>query len=249
MTATTPLDAAPRLPGPGRHDPRWARPWRRSRPAGDLVCLWGDLGAGKTHLAKAFGAGLGVTETIVSPSFILMAEYARPPAALPPRSVPPADAADALAGGLIDDRQSSGVTIVEWPAGAPALAARLGALAGFRRAGYPVGVVVAPVIVFPGWEAEYRDLLKELARHLPAGPDLTFEVITFRFTGSSRRVIQARFPRTGLTLARKTGRARAARRGQGPKYVYSPGRIEEVRRLFGDLVAGLFSGARLEYVV
>ena len=43
---------------------------------GDVVCLWGDLGAGKTHLAKAFGAGLGVTETITSPSFILMAEYA-----------------------------------------------------------------------------------------------------------------------------------------------------------------------------
>ena len=48
---------------------------RGARP-GDLVCLWGDLGAGKTHLAKAFGAGLGVTDTIISPSFILMAEYA-----------------------------------------------------------------------------------------------------------------------------------------------------------------------------
>ena len=46
-----------------------------ARP-GDLICLWGELGAGKTHLAKAFGAGLGVTATINSPSFILMAEYA-----------------------------------------------------------------------------------------------------------------------------------------------------------------------------
>jgi tRNA threonylcarbamoyladenosine biosynthesis protein TsaE len=83
--------------------------------AGDLICLWGDLGAGKTHLAKAFGAGLGVTDTIVSPSFILMAEY---DGRLPLFHVDLyrlGDASDALAGGLIDDRQAAGVTIVEWP--------------------------------------------------------------------------------------------------------------------------------------
>ena len=44
--------------------------------AGDLVCLRGDLGAGKTQIAKGFGAGLGVTDPILSPTFILMAEYA-----------------------------------------------------------------------------------------------------------------------------------------------------------------------------
>ena len=85
-----------------------------ARPA-DLVCLWGELGAGKTHLAKAFGAGLGVTETIVSPSFVLMAEYE---GRLPLFHLDPyrlADAADALAGGLIDERQATGVTLVEWP--------------------------------------------------------------------------------------------------------------------------------------
>jgi tRNA threonylcarbamoyladenosine biosynthesis protein TsaE len=83
--------------------------------AGDLVCLWGDLGAGKTHLAKAFGAALGVTDTIVSPSFVLMAEYE---GRLPLFHLDPyrlADAADALAGGLIDERQALGVTLVEWP--------------------------------------------------------------------------------------------------------------------------------------
>jgi tRNA threonylcarbamoyladenosine biosynthesis protein TsaE len=83
--------------------------------AGDLVCLRGDLGAGKTQLAKGFGAGLGVTDTISSPSFVLMAEYA---GRLPLFHVDLyrlADAADALAGGLLDERQADGVTLVEWP--------------------------------------------------------------------------------------------------------------------------------------
>jgi tRNA threonylcarbamoyladenosine biosynthesis protein TsaE len=82
---------------------------------GDLVCLWGDLGAGKTQLAKGFGAGLGVADTVNSPSFILMAEYA---GRLPLFHIDLyrlADATDAVGGGLIDERQADGVTLVEWP--------------------------------------------------------------------------------------------------------------------------------------
>jgi tRNA threonylcarbamoyladenosine biosynthesis protein TsaE len=84
-----------------------------ARP-GDLISLVGDLGAGKTQFAKGFGAGLGISDTIVSPSFVLMAEYQ---GRLPLFHVDLyrlADAAEALAGGLIDDRQAEGVTLVEW---------------------------------------------------------------------------------------------------------------------------------------
>ena len=87
----------------------------RAAAPGDLVCLWGDLGAGKTQLAKGIARGLGIGDTVNSPTFILMNEYA---GRLPLFHVDLyrlADAADALAGGVIDDRQIDGVTVVEWP--------------------------------------------------------------------------------------------------------------------------------------
>ena len=84
-----------------------------ARP-GDVLCLFGDLGAGKTQLAKGFGAGLGVAETVNSPSFVLMAEYR---GRLPLFHIDLyrlAGGAVALSDGLIDERQADGVTLIEW---------------------------------------------------------------------------------------------------------------------------------------
>jgi tRNA threonylcarbamoyladenosine biosynthesis protein TsaE len=84
-----------------------------ARP-GDVVSLIGDLGAGKTVLAKGFGAGLGIADTITSPTFVLMAEYR---GRLPLFHVDLyrlAGVSEALAGGLVDERQIEGVTLIEW---------------------------------------------------------------------------------------------------------------------------------------
>jgi tRNA threonylcarbamoyladenosine biosynthesis protein TsaE len=86
----------------------------RAEP-GDLVCLWGDLGAGKTVFAKGFGAGLGVRETILSPSFVLMGEYAGRLPLFHLDLYRLSSAAEALDGGVLDDRQSTGVVLIEWP--------------------------------------------------------------------------------------------------------------------------------------
>lgn len=43
--------------------------------AGDIYCLDGDLGAGKTVFAKGFAAGLGITEPVTSPTFTIVKEY------------------------------------------------------------------------------------------------------------------------------------------------------------------------------
>ncbi|WMM24135.1 tRNA (adenosine(37)-N6)-threonylcarbamoyltransferase complex ATPase subunit type 1 TsaE [Tissierella sp. MB52-C2] len=42
---------------------------------GDILCLNGDLGAGKTTLTKSIGLGLGVYDYITSPTFALINEY------------------------------------------------------------------------------------------------------------------------------------------------------------------------------
>jgi len=43
--------------------------------AGDLIVLAGEMGAGKTAFAKGFGAALGVTEPITSPTYTLVHSY------------------------------------------------------------------------------------------------------------------------------------------------------------------------------
>jgi tRNA threonylcarbamoyladenosine biosynthesis protein TsaE len=82
--------------------------------AGDRLALMGPLGAGKTEFAKGFAAGLGVTETVDSPSFTLMAEYR---ARLPLFHLDLyrlEGTREALEDGLLDEREGEGVTLIEW---------------------------------------------------------------------------------------------------------------------------------------
>lgn len=95
--------------------------------AGDVIALHGELGAGKTVFAKGFGRGLGVAATISSPSFVLMAEYEGRLPLFHLDLYRLEGAADAVAGGLLDERQGQGVTLIEWAGRLAALlpAARL----------------------------------------------------------------------------------------------------------------------------
>ncbi|MGA8039950.1 MAG: tRNA (adenosine(37)-N6)-threonylcarbamoyltransferase complex ATPase subunit type 1 TsaE [Acidimicrobiia bacterium] len=52
-----------------------ARKLAASVRPGDVMVLAGGLGVGKTLFASGLAAGLGVEETVVSPSFVLVREY------------------------------------------------------------------------------------------------------------------------------------------------------------------------------
>ena len=81
---------------------------------GDVLCLSGELGAGKTQLAKGFGRGLGVAEPVASPSFVLMSEHAGRLPLFHLDLYRLHDAAEAMEDGLLDERQAGGVTVIEW---------------------------------------------------------------------------------------------------------------------------------------
>jgi tRNA threonylcarbamoyladenosine biosynthesis protein TsaE len=81
---------------------------------GDRIAVSGPLGAGKTQFAKGFARGLGITDVVSSPSFTLMAEYAGRLPFFHQDLYRLAGSADAIDGGLLDERQDQGVTLAEW---------------------------------------------------------------------------------------------------------------------------------------
>lgn len=54
----------------------WGEELGRSSVAPLIITLTGELGAGKTTLAKAICSGYGVTEEITSPTYTLVNQYA-----------------------------------------------------------------------------------------------------------------------------------------------------------------------------
>lgn len=95
----------------------------RALRAGDVVILAGALGAGKTAMTKGIAAGLGVTGTVLSPTFVL-ARVHRPGPDAPSTAVPLVHVdAYRLGGALelddldLDTDLARSAVVVEWGEG------------------------------------------------------------------------------------------------------------------------------------
>lgn len=53
----------------------FAAKFAQSLKPGDVVCLQGDLGAGKTQFVQGVAAYLGIQESVVSPTFNILLQY------------------------------------------------------------------------------------------------------------------------------------------------------------------------------
>ena len=83
---------------------------------GDLICLRGGLGAGKTTLVQGMAQGWGSLDSVTSPTFVLVNEYRRPDTkrmfhldAYRLESAPEAEELD------LDIMLVDGPLVIEWP--------------------------------------------------------------------------------------------------------------------------------------
>jgi tRNA threonylcarbamoyladenosine biosynthesis protein TsaE len=113
----------------------------RTLPPAATVLLIGDLGAGKTTLAKGIVEGLGAApvEEVSSPTFTLIHEYGSPPAVYHVDLYRLDSARDAATLGLDELFDSPATVLIEWGERFPKLMPpshieiRLRAIAGDRR--------------------------------------------------------------------------------------------------------------------
>jgi tRNA threonylcarbamoyladenosine biosynthesis protein TsaE len=82
--------------------------------AGDVICLTGNLGAGKTLLAKGIADGLGIRDEVTSPTFTMLQVYeARVP--VYHFDLYRLEQAEELADiGFDEFTASQGISIIEW---------------------------------------------------------------------------------------------------------------------------------------
>ncbi|MBQ6289009.1 MAG: tRNA (adenosine(37)-N6)-threonylcarbamoyltransferase complex ATPase subunit type 1 TsaE [Clostridia bacterium] len=88
--------------------------------AGDVILLEGDLGAGKSEFARGVAKGLGVTETVTSPSFTILNVYESGKLPLYHFDWYRLESSEELYElGMDEYLGGNGIALVEWPAQCP----------------------------------------------------------------------------------------------------------------------------------
>lgn len=132
--------------------------------------------------------------------------------------------------------------------GTASLDERLDALATLARAGYPVGLTIAPIMPLPDWRELYDALFDAVATRTDAiaGLDLSVELITHRFTPGSKDVLLEWYPATRLEMD-ETSRTQKRTKFGSTKYVYRKEVMAELRTFFYARIAARLPRTRVLY--
>lgn len=111
---------------------------------------------------------------------------------------------------------------------------------------YPVGVVLAPIIPIDNWKQHYSILLKEISEAIGFASDLSFELITHRYTEGSRNLLQQWYPNTRLDMT-EDNRSRKLNKFGGIKYVFNKEMMAEMKSFFYAEISKHLPRAKILY--
>jgi spore photoproduct lyase len=138
--------------------------------------------------------------------------------------------------------------IEKYEHGTLSLGRRLQAARRCREAGYPVGLLVAPIFIFPGWRQEYAEMFQEVRQALGSAEALSFEFVTHRFTPRAKAHILSIYPQSTLDMEESSRKFKYGQFGYG-KYVYPKETMAELREFFTGQATGVSPQASVLYTV
>ncbi|MDD4436811.1 MAG: spore photoproduct lyase [Tissierellia bacterium] len=126
---------------------------------------------------------------------------------------------------------------------------RIEALVKLANADYPIGFLVAPLMVYNNWKEEYYELFEKIKKHLGSDlcqKEMTFELIQHRYTAVAKDLILQRFPKTQLDMEEEKRSLKWGRFGRF-KYVYPKEQAEEIKEYLSSLIQERFPKADIKY--
>lgn len=136
--------------------------------------------------------------------------------------------------------------ISEVEKGTSPLKNRVEALNKLKKAGYKVGILIAPVVLVENWKEKYEELVKYLAENLSeeVKKDVFFEIIFMTYSYVHNAINKEAFP-DAINLYNKDI---MMVRGRG-RYMYKKGVREEGAKFFEQIMKKYFKCNEIKYIV
>lgn len=124
---------------------------------------------------------------------------------------------------------------------------RIAAAKKIADSGYPLGFIIAPIMVYDDWKSDYKQLIDTLKSKLKDYTNpITFELIQHRYTLTAKELILSRFPNTKLQMNEENRQVKWGPYGKF-KYVYPKDKSLEIKQYISGLISENFNNAIIEY--
>lgn len=123
---------------------------------------------------------------------------------------------------------------------------RVEAINKLKKAGYPVGILIAPVVLVDNWKEKYEELVKYLQENLSeeVKKEVFFEIIFMTYSYVHNAINQEAFP-DAINLYNKD---LMMVRGRG-RYMYKKKIRDDGSKFFEEIMRKYFPGNEVKYIV